>query len=53
MHKYVVTAFEMPQFFTLYQIKLEGKASMMGAAETQDDAQFERLDNVHKILTNR
>lgn len=52
VHKYVVTAFEMPQFFTLYQIKLEGK-SMVSAAETQDDAMFERMDTVHKVLTNK
>ena len=31
LHKYIVTAFEMPQFFTLYQIKLEGQ-NMVGAA---------------------
>lgn len=26
---------------------------MVSAAETQDDAMFERMDTVHKVLTNK
>jgi hypothetical protein len=53
VHKYIVTAFEMPQFFTYYQIKLEGKSGMLAAAQSLDDKEFERKDANHRTLTNK
>lgn len=52
VHKYIVTAFEMPQFFTYYQIKLEGN-NMVGAAQSLDEAAFEKKDAQHKVLTDK
>lgn len=53
VHKYIVTAFEMPQFFSFYQIKLQGKSGMLSAAQSLDEKEFERKDADHKILTDK